>query len=139
MPLTYAGEVDAEQPVTDLRAQARKIKPQYSRGDLVHVATARQQPEADMIQMVLLEEGIPSTVRRSAGFDVPDFLAAGPRDVMVPQSGAEAAHAVLHQSDLRGPSDPSTANAVAPAPLHLLTGILVAVAVVALLVYLAKI
>ena len=26
--------------------------------------------------------------QRSGGFDVPDFLAAGPRDVLVPQSGA---------------------------------------------------
>ena len=29
--------------------------------------------------------------KRSGGFDVPDFLAAGPRDVLVPRSGAEAA------------------------------------------------
>ena len=33
---------------------------------------------------MLLEEGIPSLLRRSGGFDVPDFLAAGPRDVLVP-------------------------------------------------------
>ena len=37
---------------------------------------------------MLLEEGIPSLTRRSGGFDVPDFLAAGPRDILVPQSGA---------------------------------------------------
>ena len=34
-------------------------------------------------------------LRRTAGFDVPDFLAAGPRDVLVPQSGAEAAREAL--------------------------------------------
>ncbi len=40
-----------------------------------------------MIQGLLLEEGIPSLVRRSGGFDVPDFLAAGPRDIVVAASG----------------------------------------------------
>ena len=44
---------------------------------------------------MLLEEGIPSLLRRTAGFDVPDFLAAGPRDVFVPQSGALAAREAL--------------------------------------------
>ena len=44
---------------------------------------------------MLLEEGVPSLVRRSGGFDVPDFLASGPRDILVPQSGAEAARDIL--------------------------------------------
>ncbi|MGN6187792.1 MAG: putative signal transducing protein [Conexibacter sp.] len=73
----------------------RKVKPQYTEGTLVYVARAGNQAEAEMIQNLLLEEGIPSMVRRSAGFDVPDFMAAGPRDVLVPQSGAEAARDVL--------------------------------------------
>ena len=34
-------------------------------------------------------------LRRSGGFDVPDFLAAGPRDIVVPQSGAQAAREAL--------------------------------------------
>ena len=46
---------------------------------------------AHLIEALLLEEGIPSMSRRSGGFDVPDFLAAGPRDILVPESGAEAA------------------------------------------------
>ena len=41
-----------------------------------------------MVQGILLEEGIPSMTRRSAGFDVPDMLAAGRRDILVPASGA---------------------------------------------------
>ena len=45
--------------------------------------------------MLLLDQGVPSTLRRSAGFDVPDFLAAGPRDVLVPESGLEPAREVL--------------------------------------------
>ena len=42
------------------------------------VASADNQPEAELIEALLLEEGIPSLLRRSGGFDVPDFLAAGP-------------------------------------------------------------
>jgi hypothetical protein len=34
-------------------------------------------------------------MRRSGGFDVPDFLAAGPRDILVPTSGAVAAREIL--------------------------------------------
>jgi hypothetical protein len=50
-------------------------------------------------------------LRRSRGFDVPDMLAAGPRDVMVPQSGSEAARQVLLQADMvsdekAAPEDP---------------------------------
>jgi hypothetical protein len=100
MPLTYAGRVNAEQPTSERHERARKIKPLYSRGELRRVATGRQQPEAEFIQMLLLEEGVPSTLRRTAGFDVPDMLAAGPRDVMVPESGLEVAREVLLQADI---------------------------------------
>ena len=61
----------------------------------MRVAAARNQPEAELMQGLLLEEGIPSLVRRSGGFDVPDFLASGPRDVLVPQSGEAAARDLL--------------------------------------------
>jgi len=100
MPLTYAGRSDLETPVSAAHARARKIKPQYSEGDLVRVAGARNQAEAELIQGLLLEEGVPSMLRRSRGFDVPDMLAAGPRDVMVPASGAAPARDVLLQADL---------------------------------------
>jgi hypothetical protein len=82
-------------PPSARREQARKIKPQYAEGELVRVARAGHQAEAELIQNLLLEEGIPSMTKRSGGFDVPDFLAAGPRDVLVPQSGAAAARDVL--------------------------------------------
>ena len=48
-----------------------------------------------MIQGLLREDGIPSILKRSGGFDVPDFLAAGPRDVMVVSDLAAKARAVL--------------------------------------------
>nr|MDQ4040232.1 hypothetical protein [Actinomycetota bacterium] len=85
MPLVYAGARVADAPVTERHERARKIKPQYADGELVRVAGGRNQAEAEFIQGLLLEEGVPSILRRSAGFDVPDFLAAGPRDVMVPE------------------------------------------------------
>jgi len=78
-----------------LADQARKIHPSYAEGPLVRVATARHQAEAEMIQNLLLENGVPSLARRSGGFDVPDFLAAGPRDIVVPASGEDAARELL--------------------------------------------
>jgi hypothetical protein len=43
---------------------------------------------------------VPSVLRRTAGFDVPDFLAAGPRDVMVSEGDAAAARATLGESEV---------------------------------------
>ena len=83
MPLVYAGATGVDQPVTERQAKARKIKPQYSEGELVKVAAGRNQAEAELIQGLLLEEGVPSMLKRSRGFDVPDMLAAGPRDVLL--------------------------------------------------------
>ena len=79
------------------RVRARKIHPPYAEGELVRVATAQNQPEAELLQGLLLEAGVPSLVRRSGGFDVPDFLAAGPRDVLVPRGGEDGrARAARH-------------------------------------------
>jgi hypothetical protein len=79
----------------DARVRARKVHAPYAEGEPVRVATAQNQPEAELVQGLLLEAGVPSLVRRSGGFDVPDFLAAGPRDILVPRGGEEAARAVL--------------------------------------------
>src|SRR3954447_7964548 len=97
MPLTYA---QGEAILSERQERARKIKPQLAEGNLVKAAGARNQAEAEFLQGLLLEEGVPSTLRRSAGFDVPAFLAAGPRDVMVPASGLDVAREVLLQADL---------------------------------------
>src|ERR671937_1209106 len=99
MPLVYVGRGE-EQPITETHERARKIKPQYTGGRQVRVASASNIAEAEMIQGMLLEEGIPSYQRRSRGFDVPDFLAAGPRDIIVPEAGAEAAGEVLAQTPI---------------------------------------
>ena len=133
MPLTYSGRVGDEEPVTEQHLRVRKIKPQYSRGELRKVVTARQQAEAEFVQMLLLEEGVPSTLRRTAGFDVPDFLAAGPRDVLVPESGLEVARDVLRQSDFITDTGASGDSSAGVSPRALLVGIAVALVLIALL------
>ena len=80
------------------RRGGRERKP----GALVKVASAGNQAEAELIQGLLREEGVPSMVRRSAGFDVPDFLAAGPRDVLVPEAAADVARQILTEGRPRG-------------------------------------
>jgi hypothetical protein len=87
--------------VNEARERARKVRPQYAEGPVVRVATARNQAEAELIQGILLEEGVPSLVRRTGGFDVPDFLASGPRDILVPASGESAARDILRTQDPR--------------------------------------
>jgi hypothetical protein len=117
MPLVHEHGGPLEAPLSEAHGRARKIDPTYTEGRLVLVAGGRHQAEADLIQNLLLEEGVPSIQRRSAGADVPDFLAAGPRDVLVPEAGASAARDVLLQSKLkpseRGAPRPNAAKLTA--------------------------
>jgi hypothetical protein len=131
MPLVSAGGEPIEQPLSEAHERARKIDPRYTEGQLVRVAGGRNQPEAEFIQGLLIEEGIPSILRRSPGFDVPDYLAAGPRDVLVPESGAQAASEVLRESDLA----PSAAT-WRPDPVKLVIGIVLGGGAAALVAYL---
>jgi hypothetical protein len=62
---------------------------------LVKVAFAPSQMEAEMIQGLLSEHGIPSLVKRGPGFDVPEFMPVGPRQVFVVESVAAQAREVL--------------------------------------------
>jgi hypothetical protein len=106
-PLVHAPRPGGEPPLSAAAERARKIRPQYTEGELVRVGRARNQAEAELLQGLLLEQGVPSLIRRSGGFDVPDFLASGPRDILVPESGAAIAR------DTLAPIDPGPA----PAPL----------------------
>jgi len=74
------------------RRRARKIKPQYTEGELVQVAAAESQPQAEFIANLLLEEGIPCVARNSIGGYSPMI---GPREILVPESGAQAAREAL--------------------------------------------
>ena len=100
MPLVLPGGKAIEEPRDERHARLRKIRPEYADGPLVTVAGARHQAEAELIQGLLLEEGVPSVLKRTAGFDVPDFLAAGPRDVLVPETGASFARELLSGTPL---------------------------------------
>src|SRR6185312_12750320 len=67
-------------------------------GKLIKVGFARNQAEAEMLQALLLESDIPSILKRSGGFDAPEFLAAGPRDIWVNRGHAEEARRILSET-----------------------------------------
>jgi hypothetical protein len=135
MPLVYAGTRE-EEPVTDAHERARKVRPQYARGELVRVTGARSLADGELIQSILLDQGIPSMLRRARGFDVPDFLAAGPRDVLVPESGYETAREVLAGTDMLTVETPPDSLPGIGSPARLALGLIAAVGVAALIVYL---
>jgi hypothetical protein len=72
-------------------------------------------------------------LRRTRGFDVPDMLAAGPRDIMVPASGATVAREVLLEAELGG-DEPAARQAVEN-PARLLVGLLALVALVGVIAW----
>jgi len=67
----------------------------------VKVGSAPNESMAQMMEELLKNVGIPVLVRRPAGFDVPDFLAAGPRDVLVPGERHSEAKEIV--DDTMGP------------------------------------
>jgi hypothetical protein len=74
-------------------------------GKLIKVAFARNQVEAEMIQGLLGEGGIPSVLKRARGFDAPEFMAAGPHDVMVDSGHAHNAKTLLADTITENESD----------------------------------
>jgi Putative prokaryotic signal transducing protein len=95
MPLVHAADAEHKAP-SERQRWARKIKPQYAEGELVKVARAENQPQAEFIANLLLEEGIPSVLRPSFGAAIGAYASEiGARDVLVPASGAQAAREAL--------------------------------------------
>lgn len=91
MPLVYGPGI--ESPAAGERERkARKINPQYTEGPLVQVARAENLAQAELLQGLLLEEGIPSMLRGSIAGYAP---VVGTREILVPESGAEAAREAL--------------------------------------------
>jgi hypothetical protein len=94
---------------------------------------------------MLLDEGIPSMAKRSRGFDVPDFLAAGPRDILVPETGAETARELLEgiqteaegeeKKELTGEARLEAEAGDPPSPAKLAAWILIGVLAAALIVW----
>jgi hypothetical protein len=64
----------------------------------VKVAVAPNETSALMMEGVLNNVGIPSLIQRAPGFDAPDFLSAGPRDVLVPDSLLGEARQILEDT-----------------------------------------
>jgi Putative prokaryotic signal transducing protein len=71
-------------------------------GKLIKVGFARNQAEGEMLQGLLLESDIPSVLKRSGGFDAPEFLAAGPRDIWVNSDHARVARRLLEEATTDG-------------------------------------
>jgi hypothetical protein len=101
-------------------------------GPLVKIAFARNQTEAEMMQGLLLEEGIPSVLKRSRGFDAPEFLTAGPHDVFVNSDSARKGREVLadtmlesedeERRELEGQSQGDRGGETSPARLAIWVG-----------------
>ncbi|HET6999169.1 MAG TPA: hypothetical protein VFI03_11320 [Solirubrobacterales bacterium] len=75
-------------------------------GPLVKVGFGRTQAEAELLQGLLTGAGIPSVLKRSRGFDNPDFLASGPHDVFVNSDHAQEARTVLAETMVEEGGDP---------------------------------
>jgi len=100
---------------------APHLRPEYCGGALQRITVATSQAEAELVQGMLTEEGIPSVVTSSKSFDLADLTADGRRDVFVPEDGVEAARDLLCLS----PEALATANAETPNPTRLLLAILI--------------
>ena len=74
-------------------------------GRLVKVGFGRTQVEAELLQGFLGEAGIPSVLKRTIGFDTPEFFASGPHDVFVNASDAKRAREVLAEIEDEGQGD----------------------------------
>ncbi len=98
-------------------------------GELAKVATARNQSEAEFLKGLLLNAGVHALIRRSAGSDVPDLLAAGARDVLVDRADERLANLVLLRSDGQ-PAAAPLASRAPQAPL-VAVGLLLGLALVA--------
>ncbi|HTI34979.1 MAG TPA: DUF2007 domain-containing protein [Miltoncostaea sp.] len=72
----------------------REREPKPPAPEWVRVARAMHQPEAEMLAQRLAQLDIPVLIRRTT-MDVPDMLAGGPRELLVPAERALEARALL--------------------------------------------
>ena len=100
--------------------------------DLVKVAYAGDEAEAELLQGLLRLSDVESVVRRAPGFDAPDFGAAGPRDVLVAASDVPAARDILREVDAGEPGPPSRSGPDRPPRVR--AALLIAVVLVVLVV-----
>jgi hypothetical protein len=103
--------------------------------ELVKVAYANDEAEAELLQGLLRTADVSSVVRRAPGFDVPEFLSAGPREVLVAAYDVPVARDVLRAVDSGEPRPPALSGPDRRS--RVLAGVLVVVALVTLVVCLA--
>lgn len=106
-------------------------RPEYTQGALRCVVVALNQAEAEMLEDMLRSEGIPCMIRRLGRADVPDFLAAGRREVLVPEQGLEAARDLLR---VEAPFPQSTMTSPTSLAYALIAGIALLVLCIGLIV-----
>ena len=133
MPLVYVGRGE-EEPITEAHERARKVKPQYTRRRAGEGrATPRNLAEAQLIQGILLEEGIPSFERTQPRLRRPRLPGGRPARHPRPEAGAEAARELL--SDLGGDPPAPPASALAEPPVRFLAKFVAVVIAAAALVW----
>jgi hypothetical protein len=86
---------------------AAEPPPSALEGELVAVATAANQAEAELIQGRLAQAGVMSTWRRTGG-DLPALLAAGYREVLVPAGAESRARDLLAARPALSSDEPAT-------------------------------
>ena len=64
----------------------------------VKVAAAPNETLTLLMKGVLEEVSIPVLIQRARGFDAPEFLSAGPRDILVPSLFAAEARELLEET-----------------------------------------
>ncbi len=70
------------------------------------VAYAPNEATAGLMEGLLRETGIAVLVQRASGFDAPEFLAAGPRELMVPETELAEARRILEDTTGLGSLSP---------------------------------
>ena len=84
-----------------------RLRPEYAQGELVAVTTVGHPVEAEMLRDMLMAEGIPSMVRAARSWNVIDLAGAGRHEVLVRESGYEAAYELVHGHAPGSPGDES--------------------------------
>lgn len=120
------------EPVSD--GAEPEVDPRYVGGKLVKVIQARNPTEAQLMQGVLLDAGIPSIDRATRAFDILDLLAVGPRDILVSAAALEDARALLGVEPPVVPTGATPAE-FAEAPSRLLAKLVVALIVAVAIIW----
>jgi Putative prokaryotic signal transducing protein len=111
-----------------------RLRPEYAQGELVAVTTVRNPAEAEMLRDMLLDEGIPSMVRMARSSNPFEMAGGAPHDVLVRESGYEAAYELVHGHPPE-PVPPTSRSG--PEPGNLLAVVLIVLGLIALVVWLS--